>query len=285
MTLDEALQRAVESPDPDDALGEVVSEVAREADIEALQDLSRRLRALILTQARRGESARDTALSRHLVCVLQMRVERHGDRDPETLYALSLADNRLGDRLRRSGVSERAKSHYEESIRLRRELVARRGDDVELKRALARSLRREGELDQSLSRCEDAIRGFSECVEIEREILTIVPKASAYRYDLVLDLVRLGSALWAAGRLTEGAAAIEESVKEADTLCKEDKDQARYRYALALARMSLAGLRDATGRSDEGRAIWECARAALEMLQDDDVRVRGALAVCVARVG
>lgn len=182
---------------------------------------------------------------------------------PEAVHLLATAWNRLGDIGREEGDHREALTLYHKALQLRRELFSKNPHEIELGRALVRSLQRVAEIDR-----QDVAEVLSlrrEAVRVSRALLDAAPGDSTSMYDLIFALIPLGTF----GLNQQDRDLARSAFSDALAVARRFVALAPYdvvaRYALAAALIVNGTFQDAVRGSDSAR-LWTEALGELEAL-------------------
>jgi tetratricopeptide (TPR) repeat protein len=146
---------------------------------------------------------------------------------------------------------DEARLHYEEAVRIRRELVQQNPDAY--RSYLATTLNDLGSLDLRQKRMDEAQQHFEEAAKIRRELAQQNP--DMYRPRLATTLNNLGNVDQLQNRLEEARQHYEEALKLYDQMIRQDPGA--YLSGLALILTDLGSLDFRQKRTDEARQHFE----------------------------
>jgi tetratricopeptide (TPR) repeat protein len=208
----------------------------------------------------RAQSGFDAALE-----VLR-RAQAHKPDDPKLLFQLSTLQNNTGHVLEGEGRIEEATERYELMLASTRRLVELSPDYADARTQLGLAHNNLAKMALLRGDLAAAVAGYRADVGIEAALLAKDPRNNAQAEKFLISNAALGRTLALAGRLDEGADALQGSVDETHRLLDLEPDSASVREDLALYATQLARLRRLQGRKADAAALSVESLAAVDAL-------------------
>jgi len=204
------------------------------------------------------------------------------------LTQVSIALNKIGDLKRQRGDTKGARPYFQESIEIRRSVVASDPSDLDAQADLASGLERIGALALSSARTADARAAYSEALAILRKLAIEVPTNWSWQNSLAIVLDRLGDLQLQIGSSKAADSAYQEALSIKRKLAAHDSTSAARSRNVTISLHKIGDARLRAGDTVGAMSAYEEAlrvRRRLAALDPSNTGLNSDVAATLDRIG